>query len=260
MTMTRFVLALTGAVVIAAPASAQESWTWNGTVANGRAVEIKGINGAIRATQSSDGQVHITARKTARRSNPADVQIEVVQHGDGVTVCAVYPSRQGRPENECAAGDGGRMNVENNDVNVEFTVQVPRGVNFIGRTVNGRISGTNLPADAEARTVNGDIVLTAAGLATAETVNGSIEAIVGTAAWQGGLDFETVNGSISVSLPGGLNAMLTASTVNGDITSDFPVEVRGRFGPKRVSGTIGNGGNRSLTLNTVNGGITIRSR
>jgi hypothetical protein len=260
MTMTRFVLALTGAVVIAVPASAQETWTWNGAVANGRAIEIKGINGSIRAVASNDAQVHITARKTARRSNTADVRLEVVTHGDGVTVCAVYPTREGRPENECAAGEGGRMNVENNDVQVEFTVQVPRGVNFIGRTVNGRISGATLPADAEARTVNGDVSLTAAGLATAETVNGSIEAIVGSAAWQGGIDFKTVNGSITVSLPSTLNAVLNASTVNGEIMSDFPVEVRGRWGPKRVSGTIGNGGNRSLTLNTVNGGITIRSR
>src|SRR5688500_15848605 len=111
----RFIFALC-VLAVAVPASAQDTWTWNGNVASGRAIEIKGINGGIRATASSDGQVHVTARKTARRSNTDDVRIEVVEHSNGVTICAVYPSRQGRPENECGAGEGGRMNVENNEI------------------------------------------------------------------------------------------------------------------------------------------------
>ena len=48
-----------------------------------------------------------------------------------------------------------------------------------------------------------------------------------------------------------------AATVNGGIESDFPLTVTGRFGPRRVSGTIGGGG-RDLRLETVNGGIHIR--
>ena len=259
MMSTRILLAFTSAIAVAAPVSAQDTWTWNGTVAAGRAIEIKGVNGAIRATPSNDGQVHITARKTSRRSDTDEVRIDVVQHGGGVTVCSVYPSRRGRPENECAPGNDGRMSVENNDVQVEFIVRVPRGVNFVGRTVNGGIDAQNMPADARATTVNGSVTVSAAGLATAETVNGGINAEVGRADWQGSLQFETVNGGITVTLPANINADVSASTVNGDIDTDFPLEVRGRFGPRRVSGTIGSGG-RQLTLSTVNGGITLRRR
>ena len=39
-------------------------------------------------------------------------------------VCAVYPSRNGQP-NECKPGHGGRMNTRDNDVNVSFVVRVP---------------------------------------------------------------------------------------------------------------------------------------
>ena len=60
-------------------------------------------------------------------------------HAGGVTICAVYPSRDARKPNECPPGDGGRMNVQNNDVSVRFTVRVPAGVTFVGKTVNGEI-------------------------------------------------------------------------------------------------------------------------
>ena len=48
-----------------------------------------------------------------------------------------------------------------------------------------------------------------------------------------------------------------ASTVNGDINSDFEMSVRGRISRRRVEGTIGAGG-RTLSLETVNGGITLK--
>jgi len=52
---------------------------------------IKGVSGDIRAVASS-GDVEVTAAKHARRSDPDDVKIEVVEHEDGVTICAVYPA------------------------------------------------------------------------------------------------------------------------------------------------------------------------
>ena len=64
------------------------------------------------------------------QERPAEVKIEVVEHAGGVTICAVYPS-SGAP-NECKPGKGGRMNVRDNDVNVEFKVSVPAGVRFVG--------------------------------------------------------------------------------------------------------------------------------
>ena len=36
------------------------------------------------------------------------------------------------------------MNVQNNDVTVRFTVRVPAGVAFVGRTVNGEVEATRL--------------------------------------------------------------------------------------------------------------------
>src|SRR6266536_1229595 len=179
-------------------AAAQDEFHWKGKVAPGKAIEIKGVNGDVRAVAGS-GDVEVTAVKHARRSDPGEVKIEVVQHEDGVTICAVYPS-DGRRENTCEAGDGGHMNVRDNDVTVDFTVRVPAGVRFVGTTVNG---------------------------------------------------------AITLELPADLSTEVRATTVNGDIQTDFPLMVTGRLGPRSLRGTIGSGGRR-LALETVNGSIRLR--
>lgn len=66
-----------------------------------------------------------------------------------------------------------------------------------------------------------------------------------------------MNGRITLMLPSSLNTEVRASTVNGEMESDFPMTVSGRFGPRRWRGTIGTGG-RTLNLSTVNGEIRLK--
>ena len=88
-------------------------------------------------------------------------------------------------------------------------------------------------------------------------VNGEIVASLGRATWSNALEFRTVNGGITLDLPAGLSTEVRATTVNGDIQTDFPLMVTGRLGPRRLHGTIGSGGRR-LALETVNGSIRLR--
>lgn len=227
---------------------------WHKVIAPGKTVEIKGVNGAVRATASSGKEVEVVAVKRARRSDPDSVKIEVVETSDGVVICAVYPSRRG---NRCAGGEGG-MNSENNDVSVAFTVKIPAGVRFKGRTVNGDISATGLTADATVHTVNGSAEVSTTGRAEAGTVNGDVRATMGRLG-DGDLAFTTVNGSVDVTIPADAKLDVHASTTNGDISTDFDLVVRGRFGPRSLRGSI-NGGGRSLRVSTVNGRIELRKR
>lgn len=235
---------------------AGEDFEWRGPIAAGKAIEIKGVNGGIVAEPTSGTEVEVVAHKTARKSDPDEVRIEVVEHADGVTLCAVYPTPRGDRPNACSPGEGGRMNTRDNDVQVEFTVRVPGGVAFIGRTVNGGIEARGLKSDAEAYTVNGSVQVSTRGSARASTVNGSIEAEMGSAIREP-LEFTTVNGGITLRVPAGSGADLQASTVNGDISTDFPLTVRGKFSHHRITGTIGKGGPQ-LVMTTVNGDIRLR--
>lgn len=234
----------------------QEEFHWSGRVARGAAVEIVGVNGEVVAGPAAGELVDVRAVKSARRSRPEDVRIEVVEHADGVTLCAVYPAREGKRPNDCRPG-GGRNETSDNDVRVDFRVQVPSGVRFIGRTVNGGVAAEGLDAHVQVHAVNGGVRIATRGPASAETVNGGITASLGSAG-DGDLAFETVNGAIIVDLPRALDARVEATTVNGSIDTDFPITIKGRFGPKHMSGTIGRGGRR-LVLETVNGSIELRA-
>jgi len=235
-----------------------DEFRWSGNIAQGAAIEIKGINGNIAAEQGGN-EVEVVARKRARRSDIDSVQIKVVPHAGGVTICAVYPTDDDSKPNTCEPGEGkGRNSVRNNDVNVDFTVRVPYRVGFIGRTINGEISATSLTGNVEAKTINGSIKISTSGYAEATTINGGIVAKVGDAAWPTSLTFSTLNGEISLDLPSNASADVEAQTLNGSIHSDFPLSVTNLEGQKRVKGKIGVGG-RGLHLKTLNGSINLRS-
>jgi len=236
--------------------AAQTDFDWNGQLAPGQSIEVKGINGEVHALAARNGDVSVTAVRSARKSNPAEVRFEVVPHAGGVTICAVYPAPPGQQANECRSGGGGRSSTRDNDTVVDFTVHVPRGVNFIGRTVNGSVNGDSLQGNAEGYTVNGSVALTAMGLTRANTVNGSITSSMGRADWPDGASFKTVNGEITLRIPATANAELHARSVNGNIRSEFPVAVTGQINRRSLDGTIGSGGPK-LDLSTVNGSISL---
>ncbi|MGH7644084.1 MAG: DUF4097 family beta strand repeat-containing protein [Gemmatimonadales bacterium] len=240
------------------PAAAQDDFQWKGRVAAGRTVEIKGVNGGITAMAATGAEVEVTARKRARDDDPDEVKIEVIEHDGGVTVCAVYPTpRRARRENRCETGDHWSSSTDDNDVSVDFTVRIPAGLHLSAHTVNGDVEALGLGGNVDAATVNGGVEVATTGWVEATTVNGSIRATLGRVDWPGELEFQTVNGGITLQLPATLNTEVRAQTVNGDLASDYPLTVSGRWGPRQLKGTIGTGG-RELSLSTVNGGIKLR--
>jgi hypothetical protein len=246
--------------LIAAPALAQTDFNWNGQLAPGQSIEIIGVNGSIHASAARDGNIAVSAVKTAgNRSNPSEVRFETVPHSGGVTICVIYPSPAGAPANECRNGGRGRNNSKDNDTRVDFTVQVPPGIGFVGQTVNGSIDAEGLQGDATGTTVNGSVNMSTTGSARATTVNGSINASMGRAAWPNGGKFTTVNGEVTLRLPAAVNAEVRVSTVSGSIQSDFPLQMGSDPGPKHAEGVLGAGGQR-LDVTTVNGGVTLLRR
>ena len=255
--MRRFLMVVSLLFAAATTAAAQD-FNWHGALAKGKRLEVKGVNGDVRAVLASGTEAVVNATKHSRRSDPDEVEIKVVESDDGITICAVYPTpRHARQENSCEPGDRWHSSTEDNDVTVDFEVRVPAGVEFNGQTVNGEMSAEGLKADVRASTVNGSVRVSTTGLAEASTVNGSVYVEMGQANWSDQLEFRTVNGGITLIMPGKLDTEVRASTVNGEIESDYPLTISGKFGPRRLRGTIGAGG-RTLNLSTVNGEIRLR--
>src|SRR5947207_12421781 len=150
---------ITALLSVAAAISLQaQDFNWHGRLAAGKRLEVKGVKGGVRAVLASGAEAVVNARKHARRSDPDEVKIEVVESDEGITICAVYPTpARARRENTCEPGDHWSSNTENNDVTVDFEVQVPAGIEFNGQTVNGQMSAEGLKGDVRASTVNGSV-------------------------------------------------------------------------------------------------------
>src|SRR5881296_3375774 len=231
----RTVLISTALLLSAFAMATAQDFNWHGRIAAGKRLEVKGVSGDVRAVLANGAEAVVNARKHARRSDPDDVEIKVVESAEGITICAVYPTPpRARQENTCEPGDRWHSSTDNNDVTVDFEVQVPAGVEFNGQTVNGAMSAEGLKGDVKASTVNGSVRVSTTGLAEASTVNGSVYAEMGRANWNDELEFSTVNGGITLILPGKLDTELRASTVNGDIETDWPLMISGRFSQRPV--------------------------
>jgi hypothetical protein len=254
------------------PAAAQSSsqeFRWSGALSAGKRIEIKGISGDIAVEPASGANVEVVANKSARRGDASRVSIKVVEHATGVTICAVYPTDDPNrmtscvpSDSETAHDDGGPVNVRSGEVTVAFKVRVPAGVDFVGRTVNGEITAEALASNVTSKTVNGSIRISTSGYANAKTVNGEINAQLGNPNWSGSLEFKTVNGEINIVLPAATAAKVDAKTFNGEINSEFPLTLTGKFGPRKLTGTIGGPLNeqtmRELVLKTLNGSINLK--
>ena len=251
---------LAAAVAAPAPTGAQErqreanAFQWSGGIPAGSWLRVRNINGPIRVVAATGENAEVTADKTWRRGGAEQVRIEMVRDGQNVTICAIW-----HPNVRCdAEGYHGSGRSEDNDVSVEFTVRLPRGVHAQVNSVNGELEVSGATGQVIARTTNGAVRVTSSGgPVEARTTNGSIEASMGTAALADDLSFTTVNGSITLTLPTGINAQLDMRTVNGRLSSDFPITLSGAISPRQISATLGSGGRR-LELRTVNGSVTIR--
>src|SRR5262249_62371616 len=93
-----------------------------------------------------------------------------------------------------------------------------------------------------------------------ETTNGGLTVDLSGDRWDGaGLDVETKNGGIRMSLPEHYSAALETQTTNGRVSINFPVTVSGRIDTRQLQTTLGAGGARIRAI-TTNGGVRIERK
>ena len=95
-----------------------------------------------------------------------------------------------------------------------------------------------------------------AGRAELSSVNGTIDAYYRSLESVQSIELKSVNGAVRLGLPSSPNADVTVSTVNGGITTDFPLTVQGKFMGRHLDGKLGNGGTR-IEISNVNGSVHI---
>ncbi len=156
---------------------------------------------------------------------------------------------------------------------VLLLARVPRNANLELATVNdGEIIVSNINGKLVLENVNGPITATNInGSVIAESVNENIDvSFTGITADQA-MSFSSVNGDLNIGLPAQTGAQLLIDSAEGEIVSDFEVDVQpskpmmsredGRHGVEvRVDSAIIaniNGGGTVIKLKTLNGDINI---
>jgi len=164
---------------------------------------------------------------------------------------------------------GGRIRADGPDTggneywHVSFELEVPRDANLQLDTRNGGIAIEDFRGSARFHAVNGGISLVdVSGDLRGDTRNGGINVQLSGTRWDGaGLDVESRNGGVRMSIPASYNAELEIGTVNGGVKIDFPITVQGdlRRLPRNISTRLGSGGPRIRAV-TTNGGVVVSRR
>ena len=129
------------------------------------------------------------------------------------------------------------MNVRDNDVTVTFTVHVPAGVRFVGRTVNGEITADGAVA-AGLRCRPSTATSTFCDLVVRRRARPSTDrSTVRSAAPTGpSARLQIGQRQLTLDLPADASADLQATTVNGSISTDFPITVDRRVNLRQLRG------------------------
>ena len=145
---------------------------------------------------------------------------------------------------------------------VSYKINVPNKNDLDLRASNGGITILGVSGNMRFDTTNGGVKLQdVGGRVNGTTRNGGLNVTLSGNRWDGeGLDVETSNGGVTMTIPDGYNAELETRTVNGGLRIDFPITVQGELTSRRgISTTLGSGG-PLIRARTTNGGVNIRRR
>jgi DUF4097 and DUF4098 domain-containing protein YvlB len=240
-----WVISMGALVTLSISASAQVTEEFHRTVplpSNGR-VSLGNVNGNVTITGWERNEVQIDAVKKASNQQKLDeAKIEVDAGGDYVRIRTRYPENH----------------TNNNPASVTYELHVPRTARLDSiDLVNGSLDVSQVSGEVRSSLVNGSTkIRDLAGRAHLSSVNGTIAATYRTLDNVSDIELKSVNGAVRLGLPSSPNADVTVSTVNGGITTDFPLTVQGKFMGRHLDGKLGNGGTR-IEISNVNGTVHI---
>jgi hypothetical protein len=210
-----------------------------------------GQNGGIRVEGWDGNDILVRAVVQASARDEADAKrlasgVEV--RAGGGHVSATGPER---------SNDGDRQ-----WWSVSYRISVPRRTDLDLRANNGGVTIAGVAGNIRFNTTNGGVRLAdLAGAVTGRTSNGGLRVLLGGSQWEGdGLDVETANGGVTLSIPEPYNAQLETRTVNGGFRFDYPLTITGELSPRKGIATAIGAGGPPVRVRTTNGGVRIERR
>jgi len=235
-------------------------------------------------------------------SRPGKIEVQLLNSGgiavrgenrrDVAVVIRTASGRPAPPERPAPPGlrrltqsPGLEISEERNEIKIESTsfrqgigaleIRVPLRTNLeLGSVNGGTITVENVEGELEIENVNGAVVLTnVAGSVVANSQNGGVTATLSRVMADKPMAFTSFNGKVDVTMPASIKATLKMRSDNGDIFTDFDVQLRQSGSPspgatrnngklrveinRAIYGTV-NGGGPEIELRSFNGTIYLR--
>lgn len=211
--------------------------------ANG-SIHVENVNGSVEIVAWDKNEVSLEAEKTARDQEGLDrMHLKIESSNRRIHVRTEYEKKWKFWET---------MNAQ-----VHYKLMVPASVTLDQiEVVNSNITVTGIKGEVNLRAINGGVEaqgLTGAG--TFKTVNGTVRVTYASMPSSGGISLKTVNGTCKLTLPGDAAFDLDTDTVNGRVNCDFPITLESSD-KRELRGAVNGGGTR-VTLESVNGGLTV---
>ena len=215
---------------------------------------------------STGGAITVDGKKNGGVSVKGWDRAEILVRAKIQTWAETEPEAQSLTGQISIETSGGRIQAEGPSTSgergwaVSFEVFVPRNSDLSLKTHNGGVSIADVRGQIEFEALNGGVSLKRlAGNVKGATVNGGLSIELTGNRWDGeGLNVQTTNGGVSMSIPENYSARLETSTVNGGMKIDLPLSVQGKI-EREISTDIGSGGT-TIRATTTNGGVTIRRK
>jgi hypothetical protein len=160
----------------------------------------------------------------------------------------------------------------------DLVIQVPRATSLeIRSSMDGAVVVEGVNGEIDINNINGPVTLSSvSGNTLVHTVNGDITVVLSRVAADKPLSFSTMNGDIDVTLPPDVKANLKMKSEQGEIYSDFDINMtrqpakaesveKTEAGKYRIAfdkslyGVV-NGGGQEIGFNTFSGDIYIRKK
>ena len=254
-----------GAVVVAQEPAADRVTVPLSDPSRPALIDVSLVQGSITVRGANRQDVVVTARgepdRPSRRFDPDASGLRRIPQTAGFRI----------------SEEGNRIKVSSDSPNrsMTFEIEAPTRTNLKLSTVNGgEIVVENIDGEIDVSNTNGGIALNnVAGSVQAGTTNGSVRATLTRVTAERAMAFTSLNGTVDVTLPPSTRANLRMRSDNGDVYSDFDVQLapsspvvqetrsgNGRYRISRNRSIVGsiNGGGPEFELRTFNSNVYVR--
>ncbi len=243
-----FAIALVTFLVPAlASAQAKETETVHKVVAlpAGGTLEIHNFSGFVRITGADVSDVTIDAVRRATRDRLDHIKLDVETSGTSVVVQANRKDEGWNARND-------------NVVETDMTIQVPRGANLKLDVFSSDVTVSKVAGQQSLKTFSGKVTVEdGAAPINVKTFSGAIVTRLVAGATRPDLDLETFSGSVEVKVAEGARAGVTFDSFSGGLTSDIPLTVHEQKKGKLRADLNGGDPAHTVRMKTFSGDVKI---